>query len=61
MHRELLLLICDTIYSLQKELQNIEDASDELMMADSDHLIPYPLLNYFRASFLMKCCMLRTH
>lgn len=27
---------------LQKELQNIEDASDELMMADSDQPTPYP-------------------
>ena len=26
----------------QKELQNMEDASDELMMADSDNSIPYP-------------------
>ena len=29
---------------LQKELQNIEDASDELMMSDSTDFIPYPLI-----------------
>ena len=34
------------IYVFQKELQNLDDAADELMMAeDEDSLIPYPLKN----------------
>lgn len=36
------------IYNLfQKELQNLEDAAEELMLADDDSAaIPYPLLPY---------------
>ena len=30
------------ILSLQKDLQNLEDAGDELMLADDDQPIPYP-------------------
>lgn len=29
----------------QKELQNLEDASDELMLADDDQPVPYPMVH----------------
>ena len=31
-------------FSLQKELQNLEDASDELMLADDTLRVPYPFI-----------------
>ena len=31
-----------SIYGLQKDMQNLEDASSELMLTDSTDLIPYP-------------------
>jgi len=32
------------ILNLQKKLQNLEDASDELMMCDDAGNVPYPFL-----------------
>ncbi|CAI8038063.1 Prefoldin subunit 4 [Geodia barretti] len=37
-----LLDIREKITEKEKELQNLEDASDELMMGDSDIPVPYP-------------------
>ncbi|MCG8623026.1 MAG: prefoldin subunit [Proteobacteria bacterium] len=34
-------------YALWKDLQNLEDAGDELMLADDDQPIPYPHINYY--------------
>ena len=30
------------LFSLQKDLQNLEDACDEMLMVDEDSLVPYP-------------------
>ncbi|KAK3086399.1 hypothetical protein FSP39_017879 [Pinctada imbricata] len=35
----------DELESKKKELQNLEDAADEMLMQDGDDPIPYPLLS----------------
>lgn len=40
---------------LQKELQNLEDAGDELMMLDDDTTpIPYPFSNFYHIYLLFQ-------
>ena len=40
---------------LQKELQNLEDAGDELMMLDDDTTpIPYPFSNFYHIYLLLQ-------
>ena len=44
------------IVVLQKALQNLEDAGDELMLADDDQPIPYPAsTHYFNTLNFIMC------
>ena len=39
--------------TLQKDLQNLEDAADELLMQDGDDPIPYPFVNKILCNYFI--------
>jgi hypothetical protein len=38
----MILLISILLHNFQKDLQNLDDAADELLLIDEEEIVPYP-------------------